>query len=299
MSVDKGSVLRKLHRNGLVNDIKPFALNTHYEVIMGSFAYGVSSDTSDVDLYSVFTPPMEYVFPHTAGFIHRFAEPAPVYDNYQKHNLVLDGKTYDVNNYNIVRYVHLCMENNPNMIDSLFVPDRCIVHIDGVGDILRENRKNFLHKGICKRLKGYAYQQMKKIRTKESHGNRAELVEKYGYDTKFAYHVVRLVQQAEMVLTTGDLDLEDNRELLKSIRRGDWTLDELEAWFKKRDGELDELYLTSDLPYSPNVDMIKEIMFQCLEAHFGSLSHVFNIEGDNQLMSEKLSKIRKVLDGDL
>ena len=44
----------------------------HYEVEMGSRAYGVQTDASDVDIYGYGTPPMEYVFPHWFGEIEGF-----------------------------------------------------------------------------------------------------------------------------------------------------------------------------------------------------------------------------------
>jgi hypothetical protein len=40
---------------------------------------------------------------------------------------------------------------------------------------------------------------------------------------KFAYHTVRLLNEAERLLLQGDLDLQRNREQLESIRRGEWT----------------------------------------------------------------------------
>ncbi len=33
------------------------------------------------------------------------------------------------------------------MIDSLFTPWRCVMHPTQVGEVMRENRKLFLHKG--------------------------------------------------------------------------------------------------------------------------------------------------------
>jgi hypothetical protein len=39
------------------------------------------------------------------------------------------GIEYDLTIYSIVRYVHLCMQCNPNMIDSLFTPRKCVLHI--------------------------------------------------------------------------------------------------------------------------------------------------------------------------
>jgi hypothetical protein len=42
---------------------------------------------------------------------------------------------------------------------------------------------------------------------------------------KFAYHVIRLLGEAEQILLEGDIDLRRNSAQLKAIRRGDvkWT----------------------------------------------------------------------------
>ena len=72
------------------------------------------------------------------------------------------------------------------------------------------------------RFKDYTYAQIHKMQTKdpEPGSNRERLREKFGFDVKFAYHTVRLLNEAEQLLLEGDLDLQRNREQLKSIRRG-------------------------------------------------------------------------------
>jgi len=57
------------------------------------------------------------------------------------------------------------MENNPNMCDSLFVPQRCVLYASKVGQLVRDNRKLFLHKGSYHKFRGYAYAQLHKIGT--------------------------------------------------------------------------------------------------------------------------------------
>lgn len=294
---NKGSIVRKLEKKELLPPWKPYVKETCYEVIMGSFAYGVSNVGSDVDVYGVFVPPLEMVFPHIDGHIPNFG-PKPEYVNVQQKHHINDedtGKEYDFALYNLVEYFKLCMDNNPNMIDSLFVPRRCVVHIDEVGEIFRQNRRLFLHKGIHRRLFGYAERQMKNIRTKKPVGKRAEMVEKFGYDVKYAYHLVRLVQQSEMVLMTGDLDLEANRELLKNIRAGQWTLEQLEEWFFKRRQDLETLYVDSKLRSAPDYDTLKSLLMQCLEARYGSLSAYFNLEGSDQVAADKLRRIKEIV----
>ena len=62
------------------------------------------------------------------------------------------------------------MENNPNMIDSLFTPDFCVLHISRIGVMVREQRKLFLHKGSWHKFKGYAYSNMHKANFKSHKG---------------------------------------------------------------------------------------------------------------------------------
>lgn len=296
---NEGSIVRKLNRLGLINGIKPFQIETDYEVIMGSFAYGVSSDMSDTDVYGLYCPPIEQLFPHIKGHINGFGKPVHKDDSFQQHGILVNdgrGREYDLALTSVAKYFQLCMDNNPNMIDSLFVPSRCVIHTSAVGDVLRDNRRMFLHKGIKQKLMGYAYSQLKKLDTKvpEVGSKRYDMVKEHGYDVKFAYHVVRLVQQAEMVMVRGDLDLEENRELLKGIRRGEWTLPELKAWFQKRQDDLETLYTKSTLRYEPDTAKIKELLLQCLEIKFGSLSKYFNLEGSNQIALNKLKRINAI-----
>ena len=66
------SAVQKLTERGLCTPPSFLPTNVHYETIMGSVAYGVSSDTSDMDVYGFAIPPKEIVFPHLAGEIMGF-----------------------------------------------------------------------------------------------------------------------------------------------------------------------------------------------------------------------------------
>src|SRR5262249_23542940 len=104
--------------------------NIHYETIMGSEAYGVSSGDSDKDVYGFCIPPKSYLFPHLAGEIEGFGRQKKRFEQYQQHHIEdkESGKVYDLSIYSIAKYFQLCMENNPNMIDSLYTPDFCVLH---------------------------------------------------------------------------------------------------------------------------------------------------------------------------
>lgn len=269
-------IIDELKARNLIQPPKWLPSNCAYITLMGSQAYGVSSNTSDEDLYGFCLPPKEIVFPHLAGEIPGFGTQLKRFDQWQQHHIKrLDNKTeYDFSIYSIVRYFQLCMENNPNMIDSLFTPHMCIKHITDVGTMVRNNRKLFLHKGSWHKFKGYAYAQVHKMEIKnpDPTSKRYELIMKHGYDVKFAYHVVRLMDEAEQILVEGDLDITRNREQLKSIRRGEWTMKQIIEYFSKKEAELESAYLNSKLQHKPNEPVIKQLLLDCLEHHYGSIS---------------------------
>lgn len=245
-----------------------------YETMMGSVAYGVSSEVSDIDVYGVCVPPKELVFPHLAGEIFGFGAQIKRFETWQEHHVAAQDTSWDFQIYGIVKFFQQAMENTPNVIDSLFTPQRCVLSSTAIGDYLREHRTDFLHRGAWHKFKGYAYSQLNKVKTTAPIGKRAELVEKYGYDVKFGYHAMRLLLEVEQILVSGDLDLERDAERLKSVRRGEWPLAELERWVADREKAVEALYQTSALPYGPDEPRIRRHLLHCLEMQYGDLSGV-------------------------
>lgn len=265
--------------------------NTMYITQMGSVAYGVSGDASDWDYYGFAIPPKKMVFPHLNGEISGFGNQIKRFDQWQQHNIADNGKIYDFSVYGIVRFFQLCMENNPNMVDALFTPNNCVVHCTHVGNLVRENRRMFLHKGCFHKFKGYAYSQLHKLK-RDPIGKRKETVDKFGFDVKFAYHIVRLLNEVEQILEEGDLDLMRSKEQLKSIRRGEWSEDQIREYFDVKCLSLEKLYADSKLPYGPDETEIKKLLVKCLEFHYGHLGPDCLVNPDEPL--KDLLKIKEI-----
>lgn len=161
-------LLQDLERKSLITPPSFLACNTHYLCRMGSVAYGVSTDNSDLDLYGVCIPPRDYIFP--PDYIDGFDNRDLTFHQWQKHHVIDKsanggkGCSYDFSIYSIVNYFKLAMDNNPNVIDSLFVRREHILHITRIWEIVRENRQLFLHKGIAHKLKSYAFSQLAKAK---------------------------------------------------------------------------------------------------------------------------------------
>jgi predicted nucleotidyltransferase len=270
--------------------------NMVYEVLMGSSAYGCSDDNSDMDIWGCCIPPKNMVFPHLTGEVFGFGKEKKRFEQWQEHHIEDKDKNcqYDFSISSIVKFFSLAMDSNPDKIDALFVPQRCILHTTSIGNMIRENRKLFLSKGCFFKLKGYSYSQLHKMRIKnpEMGSKRRENIERVGFDSKFGYHVVRLILECEQILTEYDLDLERNREQLKAIRRGDWKEEDIYKFFSEKEQQLEKLYSESHIPNKPDESKIRNLLMDCLETHYGSLENCV-VRQDNA--TRALNEISEIL----
>lgn len=295
-------LIQRLESIGSAHPPRWLADNTMYLTLMGSHAYGCATEESDVDVYGFAVPPKEIIFPHLAGEIPGFGHQLKRFDQYQEEHLkdpdarAGKGEEYDVSIYGIVRYFQLVMEGNPNMVDSLFTPTNCVIHSTAVSELVRENRKLFLSKKCWHTFKGYAFAQLHKMssKTPDPGGKRIKLREKFGFDVKFGMHLVRLIQEVEQILSIGDIDLQRDKEMLKDIRRGNWTEQQVRDWFMEREKSLEKLYHESKaVPHQPNEGAIKQLLLSCLEHHYGSLEKAVVVTGKAE---RALADIRGILE---
>lgn len=289
------SIVQKLTNRKLISPPNFLPSNIHLECIAGSEVYGVSTDKSDKDIVGFCIPPKEYIFPHLNGFIKGFGTSPPEFNGWQEHHIEDRSAklNYDINIHSIVRFFHLCYENNPNMLDVLFTPKECILYSTNLGQLVIDKRHIFLHKGLWVKFRGYALSQLHKmdIKNRVSGSKRAKDIEQYGFDTKYSYHLVRLLQECQQLLATGDLDLRQGNEYLKAIRRGDITEIEIREWTASKDKYLEELYQKTTLPEKPDEAAIKELLLNCLEHHYGDLSRAVVTPDSSRLALQEILQI--------
>ena len=269
------SRVRKAKELGLINPPPWLPDNTMFECMMGSIAYGASGDSSDMDIYGFCMPPKDVVFPHLAGHIPGFGKQPPKFEVWQEHHVKDTNarKEYDFAIYSLVRFFQLCMDNNPNMVDALFAPRRCVLHSTALYEHVRDNRELFLHKGSWYKFRGYANSQMSKLDAGSNRKNpkRQADIEKHGWDLKFGYHIVRLFLECEQIMETGTLRLDRDSEVYKSIRAGEWSLERLKEWVSEKEASMELLYANSKLPNRAPESKLKTLLLECLEMHYGSL----------------------------
>lgn len=117
-----------------------------YETVHGSQAYGLATPTSDVDLKGVLVGP--------AGWYHGYlGGPEQV------------ELTGDHVRYEIRKYFRLAAAANPTVLELLWTPPECHVHMTPAGQRLLAARDRFLSLRVKDSFSGYAMSQLGRIKT--------------------------------------------------------------------------------------------------------------------------------------
>lgn len=96
-----------------------------------------------------------------------------------------------------------------------------------------------------------------------------------GQDSKFLYHLVRLLDEAEQLLETGEMNVQRAKEAMKAVRRGEWSLKDVQEWAMEKEKSLSVIRDKCLLPKEPDEKALKTLLMQCFEEHYGNLSAVF------------------------
>ena len=117
-----------------------------YEYIRGSQLYGLARPESDEDHGGVYIEPLESLLG-----VSRFPEDV--------HN-----ETNDDSWFSLGKYMQLLLNSNPNILESLYVPEDKIIYKHPIMDYILENRDKFITKKCFGSFMGYAKTQMERAR---------------------------------------------------------------------------------------------------------------------------------------
>jgi len=127
-----------------------------FEAVVGSHAYGTALPTSDIDLRGVYMPTMRellsVVWPK-----------GKTQDAEASQNEVADDKQ-DIKFYRLDKFVALARDNNPNIIELLFLPADLIRTCTEPMQRLIDNRHLFLSKKAKHSFAGYAHAQIERAK---------------------------------------------------------------------------------------------------------------------------------------
>ena len=165
--------------------------------------------------------------------------------------------------YSLRKWMKLAMNGNPSVLVLLFAPLDKVVYIDPVGhELRREMTSHIVSRKAGARFAGYLHAQRTGLLSHDGKGRdvtRPELIEKFGFDTKFAGHMVRLGFQGLELMKTGKLTLpmpEHEREMVKEIRLGSYTMQQCLDLAEILEEDIKQATETSPLPEQPDYDKI-------------------------------------------
>lgn len=126
--------------------------NLIYSIYVGSYAYGTNMPGSDMDEGGICIPDKETVL----GF-GKFEQANEWEDE--------NGEPVDKTIYSINKAIPLMINNNPNMLDYLFIPDRCIIKLEKEWEQILSIRDEFLSSKCKFTYQGYSFSQLERIQT--------------------------------------------------------------------------------------------------------------------------------------
>jgi predicted nucleotidyltransferase len=161
--------------------------------------------------------------------------------------------------YSLRKYMRLALNGNPTILLPLLAPDEYLITVTGLGRELRElARPVILSRQAGERFAGYLNAQRRSLLSHDGKGRdvtRPELIEAYGFDTKYCGHIVRLGLQGAELMETGRITLpvpEPERTMIRDIRTGKYPMQhalDLAAGLEQR---IRDAVATSPLPEQPD-----------------------------------------------
>ena len=312
--------------------------NKILEFRVGSHLYGTNTSTSDEDFSGVFIPDVKQLF----GF--EKIEQVDLSIKSKREDGKNDKDAVDIVLYEFRKFVRLALDNNPNIIEMLFVNPDNIVFSNEFGKMLLERAQLFPNIGLKQKFLAYEFSQKHRmvIRTESYHAlenalewlddyllqgpgskfiyygktllveildkklpfftvkgdnikcgdlnfqkhfmlrkvkkmieerlskatNRKELLTKYGYDTKFASHLVRLMLEGKELLETGKLVYPlTYANIILDVKQGKLKMIEVLDYAESIEADIENI--PTSLPKKPRYDEVQKFTIDIIKCYHG------------------------------
>lgn len=235
--------------------IKP---HTIFEGIVGSTAYGLALEDSDVDTRGVCIPPRSFI----CG-LDRF-------DQYEPSDT-------DTVIYNLCKFASLALNGNPNILELLWLPKEFKVVTTWYWDELLKYRDGFLSKRLIQAYHGYIKGQMTrmdnakdKLPREGRNPKRADLEAKFGYDTKHASHVLRLCIQGTQLTLHQSMNVglqHEDKLLCLDVKLGKYSYDQFKQLADEKIVKFREAEAVTKLLDTPDYNTINRCVTDLVFNH--------------------------------
>lgn len=242
--------------------------------LVGSTAHGlnVNDGIEDRDEMGICVEPFEAAMGLPAPFeqfIYRTAA-----EREGRHDARSTAGDLDLTIFSLRKWLRLALKGNPTVMLLLFSPEEDLVSCDALGAELRTLAPAIVSRRVQGPFLGYLQAQKQRLTGERGQKriHRPELEQMYGFDTKYAMHMLRLGFQGVELLTTGRLSLpmpEPARSFLLDVRRGKVSEQECLTRAGELERELTDLATTSPLPDEPDERRVETWMLEAYRSRWG------------------------------
>ncbi|WP_285581756.1 nucleotidyltransferase domain-containing protein [Actinoallomurus iriomotensis] len=217
-----------------MDDLSLVRDHTVLSVVVGSRAYGLATEASDVDRRGV------------------FVAPTPLFWGFAKPPTHVDGPDAERFSWELERFLGLALEANPTALECLWSP--LVEKVTERGEELLALRWAFLSRRAHRTFLRYADSQFRKLA--------GDLRTRGEPRWKHVMHMLRLMISGRHLLAHGEplVGVPEHRERLLAVRRGEVPWAEIEAWRESLTRELDAAVERSALPAEPDRARVEDFL---------------------------------------
>ena len=205
-----------------------------YRCIVGSRAYGLDEHSSDIDRRGIYLPPADLEW-SLLGVPEQ-----------------LERQETQECYWELEKFLKLALRANPNVLECLYTP--LVEDASPLANELLAMRDCFLTRQVYQTYNGYVMSQFKKLGQ--------DLRNKGAIRWKHAMHLVRLLLSGIAILTDGvvPVRVEQHRDRLLAIRRGELSWQEVNAWRKELHRSFDAAWVKTKLSEYPDYDRVNAFL---------------------------------------
>ena len=207
-----------------------------YRCVVGSRAYGLDNDESDIDRRGIYLAPAELQW-------SLFGAPEQFEDNAAQ-------SCY----WELQKFLNMALKANPNILECLYSP--MVEKQAPLATELLSIRDGFLSQMIFQTFNGYAMSQFKKI--EQDIRNHGEV------RWKHAMHLLRLLLTGAATLRDARVPVrvEAHRERLLAVKRGEMPWTGVDAWRKELHGDFEGALAETKLPERPDYEAANRFLIK-------------------------------------
>jgi uncharacterized protein len=207
-----------------------------FRCVIGSRAYGLDDENSDIDRRGIYLPPAN---------LH--------WSLYGVPEQLENDATQEVY-WELQKFVVLALKANPNVLECLYSP--LVETTTPLAQELLDMKETFLSKLVFQTYSGYVASQFKKMQTDIRNQGQVKW--------KHVMHLIRLLLSGINVLRNGFVSVQvgDHRDRLLAIRSGETEWDDVEAWRLELHYQFNSAFEETTLPDRPDYERANDFLIR-------------------------------------